>query len=61
MNKEQALSILVQVAHIAQKAGALTLADAANVLVAIETLKPAQDKTVTEEPVTETPIDTVAE
>jgi hypothetical protein len=36
MNKEQAIEVLKKVAFLAQKAGALSLEDAATVLVAIQ-------------------------
>lgn len=39
MNKEQAIQVLIQVAHIAQKTGALQLNDAVAVAQAISILK----------------------
>jgi hypothetical protein len=38
MNQEQAIKLLIQVAHLAQKAGALSLPEASAVNVAIQTL-----------------------
>lgn len=46
MNKEQAITILVEVAHLAQKTGVLSLQDAASVLNAINTVsQPEEPKT----------------
>ena len=43
MNQEQAISILIQVANLAQSKGALTIKEASIVSVAIETLTPTQE------------------
>jgi len=44
METKQAIEILVQVAHLAQKAGLLALADAVHVAQAIETLTPETEE-----------------
>lgn len=44
MQKEQAIQVLIQVAHIAQKAGALQLNDAVAVAQAISLLSPAKEE-----------------
>lgn len=44
MKDEQAIEILIQVAHIAQKAGALNLNDAVAVAQAINVLAPAKEE-----------------
>ncbi len=44
MNKEQAIEVLIQVAHIAQRAGALQLNDAVAVAQAINVLAPAKEE-----------------
>ena len=44
MTREQAIDILIQVAHIAQKSGALGLQDAVAVAQAITVLKPLEEK-----------------
>lgn len=44
MKDEQAIEILIQVAHIAQKAGALNLNDAVAVAQAISLLAPAKEE-----------------
>lgn len=44
METKQAIEILVQVAHLAQKGGLLALADAVHVLKAIETLTPKEEE-----------------
>ena len=44
MNKEQAIQVLIQVSHIAQKAGALQLNDAVAVAQAISLLAPAKEE-----------------
>ena len=44
MNNEQALDVLIQVAHIAQKTGALQLNDAVAVAQAISVLKPQKEE-----------------
>jgi hypothetical protein len=41
MEKEQAIDLLVRVAHLAQERGLLRLSDALQVAQAIETLQPA--------------------
>jgi hypothetical protein len=40
MEKEQAINLLIQVAHLAQERGLLRLSDALQVAKAIETLQP---------------------
>lgn len=49
MNKEQAITILVQVAHLAQKGGVLNLNDAVAVAQAIQVLEPKAEEKVEEE------------
>lgn len=44
MNNEQALDVLIQVAYIAQKTGALQLNDAVAVAQAISILKPQKEE-----------------
>lgn len=44
MQKEQAIQVLIQVAHIAQKAGALQLNDAVAVAQAINILTPEKEE-----------------
>jgi hypothetical protein len=44
METKQAIEILVQVAHLAQKGGLLQLADAVYVAQAIETLAPKEEE-----------------
>ena len=44
MQKEQAIEVLIQVAHIAQRAGALQLHDAVAVAQAISLLTPAKEE-----------------
>lgn len=44
MTHEQALNVLIQVAHLAQKAGALQLNDAVAVAQAINLLAPAKEE-----------------
>ena len=44
MTPEQAITILIQAAEIAQKKGAFTLSDAKSIIIAIETLSPKKDK-----------------
>ena len=44
MTHEQALNVLIQVAHIAQRAGALQLNDAVAVAQAISLLAPAKEE-----------------
>lgn len=44
MTHEQAVEVLIQVAHIAQRAGALQLNDAVAVAQAISTLKPQKEE-----------------
>ncbi len=44
MQKEQAIQVLIQVAHIAQKAGALQLNDAVAVAQAISLLAPVKEE-----------------
>ena len=46
METKQAIEILVQVAHLAQKGGLLQLKDSVYVLKAIETLLPEEEKPV---------------
>jgi hypothetical protein len=48
METKQAIEILVQVAHLAQKGGLLQLGDAVFVAQAIETLTPKQDEEISE-------------
>lgn len=48
METKQAIEILVQVAHIAQKGGLLQLADAVFVAQAIEKLTPKQEEEISE-------------
>lgn len=43
MDQKQAIEILVQVAHIAQKGGLLQLADAAAVVEAIKAVAPKEE------------------
>lgn len=43
MKNEQAIDILIQVAHLAQKAGVLSLQDAVAVAQAITTLQPKEE------------------
>ena len=47
MNNEQAIQVLIQVAHIAQRAGALQLNDAVAVAQAISLLAPAKEEVKT--------------
>lgn len=42
MNKEQAIEILVKVAHLAQEKGLLTLADASVVAAAVAAVTPSE-------------------
>ncbi len=58
MNKEQAINVLIQVAHLAQSKGLLNLKDATIVANSIEVLTPKQEdsiidkeKVITTEPV----------
>jgi hypothetical protein len=44
METKQAIEILIQVAHLAQKGGLLQLADAVFVAQAIETLTPKEEE-----------------
>ena len=44
MTSEQAIDILIQVAHLAQKGGLLQLNDAVAVAQAISILKPAKEE-----------------
>jgi len=44
METKQAIEILVQVAHLAQKGGLLQLADAAAVVEAIKAVAPKEDE-----------------
>lgn len=48
MENKQAIEILVQVAHLAQKGGLLQLADAVYVAKAIETLAPKEEEATEE-------------
>jgi len=43
MNKEQAITILIQVANLAQERGLLKLGDAVAVAQAIELVKPVEE------------------
>lgn len=53
LTKEQAISVLIQAAKIAQSKGALTLDDAAIVAQAIRTIAPQQEPQAEEVTVTE--------
>lgn len=44
MDQKQAIEILVQVAHLAQKGGLLQLADAAAVVEAIKAVAPVEEQ-----------------
>ncbi len=46
MNKQDAINVLIQIAGMAQKAGILTLKDAAIVAEAVDVLAVAEKKTV---------------
>jgi len=48
METKQAIEILIQVAHLAQKGGLLQLADAVFVAQAIETLTPKTEEEISE-------------